>query len=71
MKDIGSVTVVPDAAEKEIVEVAVLLAPGQLAALEAEAHRRGLTAARLARRLITAFLQSPDTLPDAEREKQV
>jgi hypothetical protein len=43
-----------------VVEVELLLYDRQLAALEAAAHKRGLTAAGLVRHLIGEFLSGPD-----------
>jgi hypothetical protein len=40
-----------------VVEVNLLLHAGQVAALEAAAHRRGLTAGQMVRRLVRDFLR--------------
>jgi hypothetical protein len=42
--------------DEEMVELPLLLADGEAAALAAEAHQRGLTPAQLVRRLIRDFI---------------
>jgi hypothetical protein len=49
----GRGTLFPDG---EVVELTLLLPPGQAAALETAARQRGLTTAQLARQLVRDFL---------------
>jgi hypothetical protein len=43
----------------EVVEVPLLLSAGQMSALEEAAHRRGLTAGEMVRRLLQDFIGAP------------
>jgi hypothetical protein len=45
--------------DKEVTEIGLLLTRQQVAALEQEAHRRGLTLSQLLRGLISSFLTRP------------
>ncbi len=55
----------PSHAGGEIVEVGLLLSARQAAALEASAHRAGLTTGAMVRRLIGDFLGGPAAGPPA------
>jgi hypothetical protein len=46
----------------EVIEVALLLSAGQMSALEAEAHHRGLTAGEMVRRLLHDFIGPPQAI---------
>ena len=51
----------------EVIELALLLPPGQVTALERAARREGLTLGQMVRRLIHDFLARPTaTLPGGE-----
>jgi hypothetical protein len=50
----------PSLFDTEVVEISVLLPGWQATALEAMAHRHGLTTAQVIRRLIQAFTEAND-----------
>ncbi len=50
------------ALESDVVEIPLLLASGQAAALERAAHQRGLSVAQMARHLIEDFLRRTSPL---------
>lgn len=49
----------------DVVEVSLLISAKHAAALELAAHRKGLTAAQMVRRLLSDFISSNQYTPDA------